>query len=252
MKNKIKPQRDKFILIPNFIDDLGLTPHAVRLFMRIKRRAGEIENGACWESTTNLAKGCKMSAGMVVKAKKELAKAGLILIEKKQGKHGGLPYHEITIAEDIWLKNEQYFPSSHYELASSQYELASSPGEPKKNPLRKGSEKELGKSSLPPYPSLREGIGENGNGSTTSLKNHPAIQAVKAVSGYYPDKSLYAPIIKLLGDEPDLRRLKRVFTLWKGKGYNTQNLNGWLFDWYKNDAHYTNPADKAVLEYLEG
>ena len=115
----------------------------------------------------------------------------------------------------------------------------------------KGQKKERGKSSLPPYPSLREGIGENGNGSTTSLKNHPAIQAVKAVSGYYPDKSLYAPIIKLLGDEPDLRRLKRVFTLWKGKGYNTQNLNGWLFDWYPNDAHYTNPADKAVLNYLE-
>lgn len=110
--------------------------------------------------------------------------------------------------------------------------------------------KNKGKSSLPPYPSLRDGQNDDGCSSNSQM-NHPAIQAVKQVTGYFPRKSLYAEVISLLGDEPDLKRLRQVYKLWIAKGYNPLNLGAWLFEWYPNGAYYTNPADRAVLEYLE-
>lgn len=247
-ENKITPYRDKFSTIPNMIDDMGLSPYAVRLYLRIRRRAGE--SGACWENTQNLATGCRMAAGSITKAKQELKQAGLIHIELKENPNGGKPYHEISIM-DIWQLNAQYY-------ANSPDELASSLDEPKKNPLRKAMRREKRASrSSPHYPPQAEETSaydgqEPAIAATdkSSQTYHPAIQAVKQVSGYYPKKQLREPIINLLGDKPDTERMRRVYTLWTAKGHNPQNLNGWLFDWYPNDAYYTNPADKAILDYL--
>ena len=253
-ENKITPYRDKFSTIPNIVDDMGLSPYAVRLYLRIRRRAGE--SGACWENTQNLAAGCQMSAGSVSKAKQELKQAGLIHIESKENPNGGKPYHEISIV-DIWQLNAHYYPNSGDELAISPDELASSPSEPKKNPLRKATgEKEKASRSSPLYPPQAEKTsacdGLDSSPADSSHNHPPAIQAVKQVSGYYPKKQLWEPVINLLGDKPDIERMRRVFTLWTAKGHNPQNLNGWLFDWYPTDAHYTNPADRAVLDYLQG
>ena len=247
-KLRIKPTRDKFTSVPNIIDDMGLSPYAVRLYMRIKRRAGDV-GGACWENTNNLATGCRMSVGSVVKAKKELQKAGLIQIEAKENPHGGKPYHEISVV-DIWVLNSKYYPNSSGELASS-------PGEVKKNPLRKGKgKKKMASRSLPPIPpqaektSASDGNNSHATSSTNSQKNHPAIRAIKEITGYYPPKGLYEPIINLLGDEPDKKRLRQAFTIWEANGYNARNYNGWLFDRYATESYYVNPADKAVLEYI--
>lgn len=115
-----------FTIIPNIVTELGLSPFAVALYVRLKRRAGE--GGECWENTRNLAEGCKMSAGQVSKAKRELSQAGLITVTTEPGKHGGRPYHVITV-NDIWARNAERFPSSLGELASSL-------GEPKNNPIK--------------------------------------------------------------------------------------------------------------------
>ena len=77
-------ERKYWIQIPNLIDELELSPYAVRLYLRLKRRAGE--NGSCYESSSNLAKGCKMSTHKIVDAKRELQQAGLISIFTEKGK----------------------------------------------------------------------------------------------------------------------------------------------------------------------
>lgn len=59
---------------------------------------------------------------------------------------------------------------------------------------------------------------------------HPAIQAFKAASGFYPKRMLFDKVIETLGEAPDVTRLNHVFVAWTGRGYNPHNLN-WL-QWY--------------------
>ncbi|MBE3144015.1 MAG: helix-turn-helix domain-containing protein [Planctomycetes bacterium] len=146
--------RKYFYIIPNLVDDLGLSPFAFRLYCHFKRVAGE--NGRCWQSTRNLADRCRMSVGAVVNAKKELLEQGFIDIEVTKNPKGGIDFHQIKIA-DIWQRNLEHaqeqvhsmnLTSSPGELVliqkpytSSPGELTSSPGELKKNPLKKNPKK---------------------------------------------------------------------------------------------------------------
>lgn len=146
--------RPPFTSIPNVIDDWGLDPYAFRLYVRIKRRAGD-NGGACWESTRSLAKSLKMSVGMVSKAKRELQHQGLIRIETAVDEKTGNEYHVITIVnvwklqqpqpkEPLAAKSEQpagdRSPGEHQTRSPG--EPPRSPGELKKNPLRRTHEEE--------------------------------------------------------------------------------------------------------------
>jgi hypothetical protein len=91
-----------FIMTPFIIDDMDLTPHGFRLYIHLKRRAGE--KGECWENTRNLAAACHMSTGKISEAKKELVEKGLISIRSVDRDGGQFSYHVITI-NDIWLEN---------------------------------------------------------------------------------------------------------------------------------------------------
>lgn len=62
--------------------------------------------------------------------------------------------------------------------------------------------------------------------------SHPAIQAFKTATGYYPTKLLYDQVIETIGDFPDVTRMNQVFVAWVGRGYNPKNLS-WL-EWYAN------------------
>jgi hypothetical protein len=189
-----------------------------------------------------------MSVGSVVKAKRELQEAGLIQIEAKDNPKGGKPYHEITIV-DIWPLNSKYFTSSSSELASS-------PGELKKNPLRRAKEKKASRSSHH-YPAQSENeissCSSNNNSTATSSKEIPTeIQAFKEVTGRYPRKIMWEPVVEFFKEHKlDIDRMRRVFTLWVSLGFNPMNIEGWLFEWYPNDAYYTNPDNREVLNYLQ-
>lgn len=127
-------ERRFYIQVPNLIDDMNLSPYAVRLYLRLKRVAGE--KGECWQSVRTLAKACKMSVGTVTNARRELFNAGLIAIQNTDNPHGGRDFITVTI-KNIWAKNiSEYAASSYSELASSPGEFTSSPGELKNNPLR--------------------------------------------------------------------------------------------------------------------
>lgn len=141
--------------IPNMIDDLDLSVYAYRLYGRIKRVAGDA--GACWQSVETLSKGCSMSAGSIVNARRELTGRGLIRIEWIKNESGGRSYPKVSIT-NVWPDNialydrkdtsilEKYSlkasspdelqSTSPGELASSCGEVASSPHELKNNPLK--------------------------------------------------------------------------------------------------------------------
>jgi len=133
--------RKYFIQIPNLIDDLDLSVYAFRLYVHLKRVAGD--DGTCWQSTRTLSKECGISMGKIPDTKKELKDKGLITIEHKPTKRGGRDYHEITLV-DIWQKNMDTYASSPDELASSPDELASSPHELKKNSIKNNHNKNSG------------------------------------------------------------------------------------------------------------
>jgi len=152
------PSRKYWIQLPNMIDDSDLDPYEFRLYVHLKHVAGD--EGQCWQSTETLATHCNMSAGKVSQAKQSLTERGLITISHQKSKHGGKPYHIITIT-DIWVQNMAHYsnrPSPH-EVASSPHEVASSPHEIKKNPIRKtleeaaaaAAEKPNLEHSPPPY-----------------------------------------------------------------------------------------------------
>jgi len=122
------------IEIPNIVDDLGLGPHTVRLYMHLKRVAGP--GGACWQSTQTIADHCKMSTGQVSKSKQILKDNGLITITNVEHDKPGSPYHLITIT-DIWLRNFQEFAQgSPCEPQGSPCEPQGSQGETKKELIK--------------------------------------------------------------------------------------------------------------------
>lgn len=145
-----------FTMLPNMVDDMNLTPHAARLYWHLKRVTGE--KGVCYQSTVTLAQACRMSAGMISKAKKELMETTppLISVALTNNPHGGKDYHEITIM-DVWAENQRRYSSSQYEqqvhnmnVTSSRDEFASSQYEPKNTPVKKNPIKN--KESSPDIP----------------------------------------------------------------------------------------------------
>lgn len=127
--------RTYFTQIPNCVDDMGLTPYAYRLYGHLRRVAGE--NGACWQSTSTLAKACRMSAGSVSKYKQELIEADLISVEERHNENG--QYHHITII-NIWRENHlTYAGGSSNESPSSPGESPMVPSSPGESPTPRGS-----------------------------------------------------------------------------------------------------------------
>lgn len=224
--------RKYFTTIPNIVDDMKLSPAAFRLYAHIKRVAGE--NGKCWQSTRTLANACRVSAGSISKAKKELVNAKLITIQEKDNDRGGRAYHIITIV-DIWPTNMERYSSSQDEHASSNSEITSSPGELKKNPLRKTQE-EIGCGASAPARTRT---------STTKKKkrdprlDHPAIQGYREIARLHVPIAWRDDVITACGDNPDapetwaanpekVEDWKGVVKSWVGRQYKPGNVEGML------------------------
>jgi hypothetical protein len=255
------PDHKYFTILPNLVDDLPLSVYSLRLYVHLKRVTGE--NGKCWQSTRTLAKRCHMSTSQVVRSKHELEDHDLIQVfAEHDTKRGGKDYHVVTIS-DIWARNvalysqnkndhvisedDEQVPTRHLQVPTRHKQVPVV--ERINNPLKKRAKKEKrAPPSGPPSPSPKCGDGAvntmpSAGSDGNSSKNHPAIQAIKELTGYYPPKKLCQPIIKLLGDAPDIPKLQRVFTAWIAKGYNPRNYEAWLFEKYPNGDYYSNPQE---------
>lgn len=136
-----------FAMIPNMVDDMGLSPYAYRLYGHLKRVTGE--GGACWQNTQELAKVCGMSTGMISKAKKELMGTTpplIVVVLTSHPKEGKFDYHEITIL-NIWDENKRRYGSLYEQSVHkvnserSPHEQHGSLYEPKNNPIKNNHKK---------------------------------------------------------------------------------------------------------------
>jgi len=67
----------------------------------------------------------------------------------------------------------------------------------------------------------------------TLKANHPALVAVRSLTGHQPDRATWDGIIDVLGEDPDLGFLSKCYTDWVMRGFRKQNY-GWITDWYAN------------------
>lgn len=106
VQNKVSDASDRkyFTIIPNYIFELELSPHAVRLYCELKRVAGE--GGRCWMSTRVLSDKTGMSVGAISECKKQLEEKQLIKVNKVMSEKGIC--HSIEII-NIWERNINYF-----------------------------------------------------------------------------------------------------------------------------------------------
>lgn len=230
--------------IPNIVDDLGLSVYAFRLYVHLKRVAGE--SGKCWQSTDTLAKSCCISKGMISKAKDELVSKRLIEITEEKLERGGRAAHHITIT-DIWLENfikytghqpeeassHDELPSSPHELASSYSEQASSPHEIKKepylrnNPIKNKSPKGERKAQPP----------------DERLQN-------TAIQAYREEARMHVPVAwrdEVIRTVTDFALWRLVVHDWIGNGWNKQNIKGML-DAYKKGGIKDRAAAPITLD----
>jgi len=70
-------------IIPSFLDDYGLDPYEMRVYIRLARRAGM--GGQCWESISKMAHACRMSDRKLKDCLALLIGANLIKQLKRSG-----------------------------------------------------------------------------------------------------------------------------------------------------------------------
>jgi hypothetical protein len=241
-------KRSFFIMLPILVDDMSLSVFAFRLYAHIVRRVGN--GGECWENSRNMGEACNMSPASISRAKQELTKAKLIQVESVERAHGEFPYHKITI-RDIWEENVKKYStcSPQKQDHNADRNGTCSPDALKVNPILSSdhvSSKKASSSDARTPTSAKSAL--VGSLSASPDKSHPAIQAIKTVTGYYPPKQLYKRIKNLLGESPDTTRMKEVFDSWVANGYNPRNYRGWLFEWYKEGMYYVDPGKKLDEE----
>lgn len=95
-----------FAMIPNLVDDMGLSASARSLYMHIKRVCGD-NKWTCKQSHKTMAEICGLSKATISRAKKKLVEHGLITVrEVKSGR--GWRGHEIAIV-DVWDENDALY-----------------------------------------------------------------------------------------------------------------------------------------------
>ncbi|KPL72233.1 hypothetical protein ADN00_15550 [Ornatilinea apprima] len=249
--------------IPNMVDDLELSPYAFRLYAHLKRVAGE--NGASWQSNSTLAKVCKMSAGSVVNAKRELQDAGLIVVTLETTKDNNR-YHNITIV-DIWANNFKKFTQngvgrSSGEHPSSPGEHPPSPGELKNNPIKNNPVKNNPNTCAVPrrervtaakkQGDLLDGILSFAEKSEDPLANFP--EAVK------PTLKAFLDLWKIDPPRPPQRGRGGTFAQWIKEAQDLQSacrdyplnkvLQAVYSDWLKSTYCVDHPG--AILRSVRG
>lgn len=88
-------EEGNFITIPDIVDDLNISPCAIRLYIHLKRVCGD--GGECTESIETLAKHLRFSKPTIIKAKRELEGARLISITLEHPNNREWGYHKIQI-----------------------------------------------------------------------------------------------------------------------------------------------------------
>jgi hypothetical protein len=192
--------------IPNIVDDSDLSVYAFRLYVHLKRVAGE--TGVCWQGTRTLATACKMSVGKVSDAKAELAKAGFIFISPGEGDSSD----KITIA-DLWRENMEtfYHGCSPHEQGVQDVNGSVHHMNERKNPVKK----ELRKKSTP-------------NGVDTLASEKDPVALCRRITNRSPNEQQR---LKIIAQVKDLARWRETLEKFMLEGQPPQKVD-WMLERY--------------------
>lgn len=210
------------IELPNLVDDFGLDVYAFRLYVHIKRVAGAI-GGQCTQGTSTLAKSCRMSAGRISKAKKDLLDAGLVTITETPCNGGMLDAISIV---DIWAKNfEKFAPRcSPDEQGYSPDEHRCSCGEQRCSRGERGcSPRETKKEHIKNKPNKKERTTAPRAGERDPNLDNPSVIAYRDIAKVTPNEVQR----KVIADAAiNLDLWKSKVTEWIASGWNKYNVAG--------------------------
>jgi hypothetical protein len=105
------------------------------------------------------------------------------------------------------------------------------------------------KETQEPSPAIAAEKTTESKGKPTSdgRASHPAISAVRQILGRFPNKILWDEIVGVLGETPDLEKLKLCAKEWAKKSSNMGNMT-WLFEWYKDGLPLSGYASSQAQE----
>ncbi len=244
--------------IPNMVFELGLTPYELTLYAHMKRAAGKYD--VCSKSTRTLARECRMSPTVVVKAKaalatprRELNRKPLIVVEKRQNPAGGKEYDEVIIV-DIWRENTNRFAPPEDENQVPETEKALVKQVPditldSKTPTNQVPDMELGvENQVPrgrkpsttgdvkqvPVVEHKKNLREEDKDKEDICEarpSHTGIALLREVQGCYPPKESQVRYTAILGASPDEKLLRDCRAEWLDRGYNKMSWK-WFTDWF--------------------
>ena len=173
--------------LPNILDDSDLSVHAFRLYVHIKRRAGD--GGVCSEGLRGMAKACRMAIGTTQKARAELIKGGYITVEEviAPGKGGG-KFEHITVV-DLWEQNFEHF------AALKKSKRGVSRGDTEERTKREEVCRERATRA-----NTRRRESSEPKTSLDSTLSHPAVLAYREICDYPPNKQQRAEIVATVTD----------------------------------------------------
>ena len=77
-----------------------------------------------------------------------------------------------------------------------------------------------------------------------SPSKHPAIQAVREVTKKYPPKDVMDVLIRVIGENPDVEKLRSCYETWRLRSYNPLNFE-WVTSWYVSGIPSAGPRGYA-------
>jgi len=70
---------------------------------------------------------------------------------------------------------------------------------------------------------------------------HPAVQAIKDITRQRVPPGMYPALRRILGQAPDLEKLRQCYEAWCTRGYNSSALT-WALEWYPHGIPVHGPA----------
>ena len=264
MKYAVRDEGDPrkyFIMIPNMIDDSSLSAIAFRLYVHLKRVAGE--EGKCWQSVRTMAEACNMSPMSVSRARKELEQDGYIRCNSVPSQRGKTTY-EIEVV-DVWVENGLKYASTRSKPISTSSDtnstsqvLISTSSSIKEEPIKKN---QLRKTQEEEETSITSSVSSFGdNMARDSLKLYTMVTGQIQPINSHVDRVI-ADLSTVLDHYKSIDAAvndgQRVFARWcstqgkSGKTYSRVNV-GWLGWWLDEIAPSPEKKELSIEERIFG
>ena len=192
-------------------------------------RYAQMRGRRCYASCARLSSELGWTRQRIMRHLRVLVANGLVTCLNPSAR--GVPHEYLPVSREMWLASckEQHVPPPNTPCS----ETSPEPVPPCHTSNTKSETKKIPEGPRRPAcplpdraPSLRSS-GPKPDPRTRSA----AIQAVRQTTGWFPAKVLYDQVIAVLGDHPDLPRLRHCYQTWCARGYNPRSLT-WLLEWY--------------------